>query len=470
MSRIGNYQITDEQLGIGGTGVVYKAIRYFGRQERQLPAACKLIHENSSTDIDLQQALENEAFLSMSLSHENLVRTYDCIQDERNTYIMMEYIDGLSLEELLHRYGPLPEGVVVHVVYSVAQALRYLHREGIVHRDIAPPNILISKAGQVKVSDLGFARTGDDCRPYDDFQGRMAFACPDRIRTKRHTMASDLWALLVTAFDAASGYLPYGPENRGETGPHIVDEVYARAVCQEIVIPAQPFSTAFDELVSDLLFSSACQRRFESADDVVRFIEENFSIFDACEALAQIVHTARTGTLMGTNGQKRLPPERRRQRLPDTEFDARSPRWKWSNIAKAMGLCFVMGLCLAIGLPPPRDTNAHVRLSVEASPISSAKNSAGPSKPLRDQAALYAFDADNDPRDALACVAQTAPKGLASEVAACASESEPPTMPTKKLDRPSDEGRRRNRLRTFAKQTRNAHVPINAGKLIPMPR
>ncbi len=343
--RFINYEITDEELGRGGTGVVYKAIRYFDGLDKQSPAACKVIRAELSDSAHHEEGLEREAFLALELAHPNLVKVYDCFREDDKIYLMMEYVDGMSLDELVLRYGPLPESVVAHVVHSMAQALAYLHSKGILHRDIAPPNILVSKDGHVKVTDLGLAQVSGDDPAANEFKGRMAFACPTLLRTKQHTKHSDLWALLVTAFDAASGYLPFGPDTDDGSGADF-HTILQRIRRQDLARPQRPFTRLFKELTSDLRKLSAQERRFQSADDIADFVEEHFELERATQKTAQLV------TKLAGEASDVPPPERkrpaRRRRIRDTVPGSLYLRRRLFGVTKIIGLIIALTSLLSL--------------------------------------------------------------------------------------------------------------------------
>ncbi|MCG8423154.1 MAG: serine/threonine protein kinase [Proteobacteria bacterium] len=342
MPTIHNYQVTDERLGSGGMGLVYKAYRRFDGIDRQDPAACKVIRPELSGDSHWEEMFLREAFVAMRLTHPNIVPVYDCMRVSNRLYLMMEYIDGCSLEDLVAHHGPLPESVVAHVVHSVAQALAYLHAEGILHRDIAPSNILISTCGRVKVSDLGLARADDDGYSARGFTGRVAFACPGRVHTGQHTQHSDLWALLATAFYAASGYLPYGPDTHGADRTQAgFDEVFERFTSLEIAKPDCEFSVAFNELLADLEILSAAGRRFQSAADIAAFIAAHFPVGLDSEETGRMVAMTRDPVKADGQPAKRTPAPRRR-RLPDTVTDAIAPGMVSGHRNTALGRFLVL--------------------------------------------------------------------------------------------------------------------------------
>ncbi|MCG8419461.1 MAG: serine/threonine protein kinase [Proteobacteria bacterium] len=160
-------------------GVVYKGVRDFDGLDKQEFVACKVIRADLASDIVYQELFVREAFTAMGLAHSHLVKVHDCVRSHDTIYLFMELIDGVSLDTLVRYHGPLPEHLVANIIYRAAQVLAYLHEAGICHRDVAPPNILISKAGHIKVSDFGLARASHESNSsHHGFKGRLPFACP----------------------------------------------------------------------------------------------------------------------------------------------------------------------------------------------------------------------------------------------------------------------------------------------------
>ncbi len=439
---IGHYQITDEELGVGGVGAVYKAIRHYGGLERQDTVACKVIRHEFSRNQAHEAMLCEEAFLAIKLAHPNLVRVFDCFREDGRMYLMMEYIDGVSLDELVSAHRSLPESAVAHVVHSVAQALAYLHDEDILHRDIAPPNVLISRDGRVKISDFGIAQTtSTDGEGTHTFHGRPAFTCPACIDTEQHTKLSDLWALFITAFYAASGILPYGPDSNASAPLLALDEVWQRAVSQEIAIPDEPFSPNFETLVRDLLKPSPTGRRFRRAAEVAAFVEEQFSLRPGKDELMRLIE-ARDGASTARTIDQQQPVPRRaqrtsmRQRLPDTVTD---PPRSLAIITRRKSLLFSMIVLGFIG--------TGVALDMLASDTPLPKNS--------DNALTIDELADG------ACYADHRPTELISHapiVPIAANRGSETHLPGRKTS-----------ARSWKPRGRGMKVPVNDGVPLPIP-
>src|SRR5678809_549389 len=151
----GRYRII-RKLGAGGMANVYLA----EDQELGRRVAIKILNDRHAGDDQFVERFRREAKNAASLSHPNIVSIYDRGEAEGTYYIAMEYLDGKSLKELILERGPAPVSVAIDYARQILAALRFAHRNGIVHRDIKPHNVLVDAEGHVKVTDFGIARAG----------------------------------------------------------------------------------------------------------------------------------------------------------------------------------------------------------------------------------------------------------------------------------------------------------------------
>ena len=148
-----NYQILNT-LATGGTAVLYKAIQ----TSLDRHVVVKRLHSHLISDPNFTKRFEIEAKAAASLDHENIVRIIDFGSSHDNYYIVMEYIEGLSLKELLDKHGALDPELALLVAREICLGLDHAHQHGIIHRDIKPANIMITSDGQVKITDFGLAK------------------------------------------------------------------------------------------------------------------------------------------------------------------------------------------------------------------------------------------------------------------------------------------------------------------------
>jgi serine/threonine-protein kinase len=198
----------DRLLGTGGMAEVWLA------QDQRLGrwVALKVLRESVGTDGDLVAGLEREARLIAQLQHPNIVGVYDTGVHEGRHYLVMEYVHGYSLRQLLETQGRLTEGEAIRYGMQVAAALQYAHERGVIHCDIKPENILVNETGVVKVADFGVADTltrtlaPNQAR---DILGTIAYLAPEIIQGFDADPRSDVYSLGLTVYELVAGRLPF---------------------------------------------------------------------------------------------------------------------------------------------------------------------------------------------------------------------------------------------------------------------
>src|SRR5688572_14525825 len=158
LEKIGKYEVIKE-LGKGATSSVYHAYDPF--QKRQV--AIKVVFPEALGDKEhgkrYKKLFVTEASLAGKLSHPHIVAIFDAVADEEGSYIVMEYVDGTTLEQYTRHDALLPVQRIVEIVYKCARALEYASKQGVIHRDIKPANILLTGESDIKISDFGAALT-----------------------------------------------------------------------------------------------------------------------------------------------------------------------------------------------------------------------------------------------------------------------------------------------------------------------
>jgi serine/threonine protein kinase len=226
------------KIGEGGMGVVYRAYDELLHRD----VAVKVVKKDPSLDSSSRQSLLEEARASSSLAHPNICTIHDVGEIEGDLYIVMELVEGKSLQTLAGETGLAPEAVLRHGV-QIASALGRAHDRGIVHRDLKTANIVVTPEGLVKVLDFGLAkRVGggileaptlslSTVQGTSGLSGTLPYMPPEVLRGDASDSRSDLWALGVVLYEAASGRLPFG----GRTGFEI-----SAAIMREIPAPLGP--------------------------------------------------------------------------------------------------------------------------------------------------------------------------------------------------------------------------------------
>ncbi|MBK7931124.1 MAG: serine/threonine protein kinase [Bryobacterales bacterium] len=337
MERIGRYQITGE-LGRGGMGIVYRA---------QDPAigrtvAIKTIRLDSISDPaelrQLRDRLLREARSAGLLSHPSIVTIYDIGQEGNMAYIAMEFVQGVTLEQLVRDKGPLPGDELIRVLQATAEALDHAHGQGIIHRDVKPANIMISDAGAVKITDFGVAKiASQNMTQADMILGTPSFMSPEQIEGRPIDGRSDQFALGVIAYELLTGERPFV----GDTLPGLLYQI----VKQEPVSPHLLNSTLRDSVsrVIAQALDKHPDQRFLKCTAFVRALEAALNESRGWRAIPKGAAASQDTVAAPAVSQASvtLPPPRRSSRDLEDDPPARSNRWPF--IAAAAGVLAAAG-------------------------------------------------------------------------------------------------------------------------------
>jgi eukaryotic-like serine/threonine-protein kinase len=210
LDGLGRYRV-DEVLGSGGMALVYRA----RDEELDRPVAIKVLADNLAADEAFRKRFLREARLAARLAHKNVVQVYDSGETDGRPYIVMEYVEGETLAELLARRGRLPPVDAVELALQVCSGLEHAHRAGLVHRDIKPQNLLIRGDGTIKIVDFGIARSAHGTRLTEtgSVLGTAAYLAPEQAAGEEVTAAADVYALGVVLYELLAGRTPYTVES-----------------------------------------------------------------------------------------------------------------------------------------------------------------------------------------------------------------------------------------------------------------
>lgn len=202
------YQFLGE-IGSGGMATVYKAIQ----KTLDRPVAIKQLKRSYHSDSQIVKRFERESKVAASLQHENIVHIYDYWK-RPNFAIVMEYVDGTDLAEIIEKTGPLPVDVGIMIAIQVCSALDYAHMRGLVHRDIKPSNIMIKRNGEVKLMDFGIAHTRhlDALTMPGTLIGTPAYMSPEQILGQPLDVQSDIFSFGIVLYEMFTGIKPFTDE------------------------------------------------------------------------------------------------------------------------------------------------------------------------------------------------------------------------------------------------------------------
>jgi len=206
LERIGNCRIVEE-IASGGMAVVYRAVQEpLGRT-----VAIKALKTSAAAEENVVTRFEREAKSLANLQHENIIHVYDFHHERGAMFIVMEYVQGIDLYDLLEKCGRVPYDVAAILAMQVARALDYVHYRGIVHRDIKPANIMIARTGGVKVMDFGIARDTSfgDLTEAGTGIGTPAYMSPEQVLGDKLDARSDIFSLGVVLYQMVTGKKPF---------------------------------------------------------------------------------------------------------------------------------------------------------------------------------------------------------------------------------------------------------------------
>src|SRR3989440_2579315 len=201
----GRYRVV-RKLGSGGMADVYLA----EDEELGRRVAIKILNDRHANDEQFVERFRREAKNAAGLSHPNIVSIYDRGEAEGTYYIAMEYLDGRSLKELIVSRGPAPIPVAIDYARQILTAVRFAHRNGIVHRDIKPHNVLVDAEGRLKVTDFGIARAGaSQITEAGSIIGTAQYLSPEQAKGAPVDQTSDLYSVGVVLYELLTGVVPF---------------------------------------------------------------------------------------------------------------------------------------------------------------------------------------------------------------------------------------------------------------------
>jgi eukaryotic-like serine/threonine-protein kinase len=258
----GRYRIV-RKLGTGGMADVYLA----EDQELGRRVAIKILNDRHAADDQFIERFRREAKNAAGLSHPNIVSIYDRGTAEGTYYIAMEFLDGRSLKEMIVGRGPAPVRTAIDYARQILAAVGFAHRNGIVHRDIKPHNVLVSPEGRLKVTDFGIARSGaSQMTEVGSIIGTAQYLSPEQARGSPVDQTSDLYSVGVVLYEMLTGQVPFTGDTPLEIAmkhlsavpkppselrpdvPHDLDLIVLRALAKN---PEERYQTA-EEMDADL--------------------------------------------------------------------------------------------------------------------------------------------------------------------------------------------------------------------------
>lgn len=346
----GRYEL-HRRLGRGGMAEVFLA--------RDLlldrPIAVKMLFPEFATDPSFVERFRREATAAANLNHPNIVGVYDWGEADGTYFIVMEYVDGRSLSEILRAEGPLHPDRVADVGADVAAALGFAHRNGVVHRDVKPGNVMVTASGLVKVADFGIARaitasSEDDLTQVGTVMGTAAYFSPEQARGESVDPRSDIYSLGCVLYELVVGRAPFA-------GDSPVAIAYKHV--HESPVPPRHHNIELPQSLEAIILKCLAKNpvnRYPSAEDLRadlrRFREGNRILAEP--VMAAPIDPGATGVLAATSATAAVPPADAYPHYDDDDDD--EPRRSGAFLAALIvllvllaGMLFLLARALGVG-------------------------------------------------------------------------------------------------------------------------
>lgn len=260
----GRYEFL-ELIGVGGMADVYRA----RDNVKNCDVAIKVLKEEFSKNREFVRRFKNESKANASLSHPNIVRIFDVDFGDKIQYIVMEYIDGVTLKEFIEKVKVLNWKDVVHFTFQILRALQHAHDKGIVHRDMKPQNIMLLEDGTIKIMDFGIARFARDEKiSYGKAIGSVHYISPEQASGGVTDAKSDLYSVGIMMYEMLTGKLPF----EGKT-PELVAVKQIQSYAKSPLALNPKIPQGLVDIIVRAMQKSP-EKRYQSANEMLRDIDE----------------------------------------------------------------------------------------------------------------------------------------------------------------------------------------------------
>lgn len=261
----GRYEIQDV-IGVGGMAVVYKA--YDSIDDRIV--AVKILKDEYLANEEFRRRFKNESKAIAVMSHKNIVKVFDVSFGDRLQYIVMEYIEGITLKEYIEQQGVLDWKEALFFIIQILKALQHAHDKGIVHRDVKPQNIMLLENGTIKVTDFGIARFshGETRTMTEKAIGSVHYISPEQAKGELTDEKADIYSVGVVLYEMLTGRLPFEAESAVSVA---LMQVNNQAELPRTINPSIPMG--FEQITMKAMQKSA-RDRYQSAAEFLMDLEE----------------------------------------------------------------------------------------------------------------------------------------------------------------------------------------------------
>ena len=226
-----------EQIGVGGMAIVYRAID----QRTGHSVAVKVLKPEFNKDAEFVSRFQREAEAASRMTHHNIVNLLDVGMDGDNRYLVMEYVQGKTLKEVIREKGRINPTVAAQITIRILSALQHAHQNGIIHRDIKPQNILVHEDGHIKVADFGIARMANSSTltRSDTVMGSVHYFSPEQASGQAADVTSDIYSVGVVLYEMLTGRVPFDGDS---TVAVAMQHLHARPAPIETIAPEVPLA------------------------------------------------------------------------------------------------------------------------------------------------------------------------------------------------------------------------------------
>lgn len=300
----------EEFIGKGGMALVFRATDLRTGHD----VAVKILRPEFNNDKEFLERFEREALAASKMSHHNIVNLLDVGQEEGCRYLVMEYMRGRTLKEVINEKGRIPERVAAQIAIRILSALQHAHNNGIIHRDIKPQNVLVNSEGLIKVSDFGIARVvgSGTLSKGDNVMGSVHYFSPEQARGENVTFASDIYSVGVVLYEMLTGQVPFD----GDT-PVSVAMQHISAQPKPPSLQVEGISPAMEQVVLTAM-SKEPRNRYRDAADMARAVRAALEHPDTASDTAVESNTSQRIRSMDTGHHAAAARQRKRQKMRET--------------------------------------------------------------------------------------------------------------------------------------------------------
>ena len=248
------------KIGAGGMADVYKG------KDTKLNrfVAIKVLKKEYREDADFVRKFQSEAQAAAGLMNPNIVNVYDVGEDRGLYYMVMELVEGITLKDYIERKGRLSHKEVISIAIQMCTGIGAAHAAGIIHRDIKPQNVIISKDGKVKVTDFGIAKSVTSNTISSNAMGSVHYTSPEQARGGFSDAKSDIYSIGITLFEMVTGQVPFDGDSTVSVAiKHLQEEITPPSE----LVPDIPYS--LEQIILKCTQKNA-ERRYKSTEELIR--------------------------------------------------------------------------------------------------------------------------------------------------------------------------------------------------------